>query len=188
MLQRFYRLCKIIAIIWQFRLFNLFETKITKPHWKYLVKLVNNKFSKRDSLPYNGGEALCNALENLGPIFIKFGQMLSTRSDMIPPDIAIALSRLQDNVPPFDSTLALQLIEKNLGKAIKNLFIEFNEVPIASASMAQVYLAKISVIDKATNTLSHKPVAVKVLRPNMLSIIEIDLSIMRALSFWLQKI
>ena len=76
------------------------------------------------------------ALEELGPIFVKFGQVLSTRRDLIPTDIADELARLQDRVPPFDSHLALAGIEKAYGRPAHEVFAEFDPVPVASASIA----------------------------------------------------
>ncbi|MGR9717328.1 AarF/UbiB family protein, partial [Escherichia coli] len=85
------------------------------------------------------GERLRMALESLGPIFVKFGQVLSTRRDLLPADLADELAHLQDRVPPFDSELAIKQIEKSFGKSIEALFLEFNPIPVASASIAQVH-------------------------------------------------
>tara|TARA_B110000003_G_scaffold59968_1_gene60097 strand:+ start:4115 stop:5641 length:1527 start_codon:yes stop_codon:yes gene_type:complete len=98
------------------------------------------------------------ALEALGPIFIKFGQMLSTRRDLLPIDIANELAKLQDQVPPFDFNKVKLIAEKAYNTTIKKQFLEFDEVPIASASVAQVHFAKLH---------SGKEVAVKILRPNI---------------------
>jgi ubiquinone biosynthesis protein len=111
------------------------------------------------------------ALENLGPIFVKFGQMLSTRRDLLPPDIADELARLQDKVPPFDSLLALKEIEKAYGKPASEVFSEFNPTPEASASIAQVHFARLP---------DGRAVAVKILRPDMAGVIEHDLALMDA--------
>jgi ubiquinone biosynthesis protein len=98
------------------------------------------------------------ALEALGPIFIKFGQMLSTRRDLLPLDIANELAKLQDQVPPFDYNEVKSITENTYNTTIKEKFSEFNEVPVASASVAQVHFAKLH---------SGKEVAVKILRPNI---------------------
>src|SRR5271154_3179674 len=82
---------------------------------------------------------LRRALEDLGPIFVKFGQVLSTRRDLMPPDIAEELARLQDRVPPFDSDLAIAQITKSLGAHPDQLFARFERDPVASASIAQVH-------------------------------------------------
>jgi ubiquinone biosynthesis protein len=119
------------------------------------------------------------ALENLGPIFVKFGQMLSTRRDLLPSDIADELARLQDRVPPFDSALALKEIEKAYGKPASEVFAEFNPAPVASASIAQVHFARLP---------DGRDVAVKILRPDMKHVIEHDLALMDAAAALLEKV
>jgi ubiquinone biosynthesis protein len=101
---------------------------------------------------------LREALETLGPIFVKFGQMLSTRRDLLPADIADELARLQDKVPPFPSDLAVAEIESSLGKRLDQIFSKFEQQPIASASVAQVHIASLR---------DGTEVAVKVLRPGV---------------------
>ena len=116
------------------------------------------------------GVRLRLALEDLGPIFIKFGQVLSTRSDLIPPDIAVELARLQDRVPPFDSDIAIAQIHKSLGAHPDQLFASFERTPVASASIAQVHFAVLK---------DGKQVAVKVLRPGMKKTIDEDVALMQ---------
>jgi ubiquinone biosynthesis protein len=116
------------------------------------------------------GVRLRRALEDLGPIFIKFGQMLSTRRDLLPPDIADELALLQDRVPPFASELVVATIERVFGRPLDQVFRSFDVTPVASASVAQVHFAE---LPDAT------PVAVKVLRPNIGDVIEHDLALMR---------
>ena len=116
------------------------------------------------------GVRLRRALEDLGPIFIKFGQMLSTRRDHLPPDIADELALLQDRVPPFASELVVATIERVFGRPLDQVFRSFDVTPVASASVAQVHFAE---LPDAT------PVAVKVLRPNIGDVIEHDLALMR---------
>ena len=123
--------------------------------------------------PLTRGEALRKSLEELGPIFIKFGQALSTRPDILPEDIAIELSKLQDKVPPFPSNEAMALIEKAYGKSPYDIFAQFEPVALASASMAQVHAATLK---------TGEDVVVKILRPNMRKIIEQDLSIMHTIA------
>src|SRR3546814_7608719 len=96
-------------------------------------------------LPRPRGVRLRLALEELGPVFIKFGQALSTRPDLVPADIAIELAGLQDRVPPFPAAQARQIIEAELGKPIDAVFAEFDDVPMASASVAQVHSARLRV-------------------------------------------
>ncbi|HHO68055.1 MAG TPA: ubiquinone biosynthesis regulatory protein kinase UbiB, partial [Gammaproteobacteria bacterium] len=87
------------------------------------------------------GVRIRQALEDLGPIFVKFGQILSTRQDLLPDDIAAELARLQDQVPPFPGDRARALVEKAFGKPVDACFRRFDETPLASASVAQVHAA-----------------------------------------------
>lgn len=118
------------------------------------------------------------ALESLGPIFVKFGQVLSTRRDLLPEDIANELAKLQDQVPPFDSVLASAQIERALGKSIDELFAEFDRTPIASASIAQVHFATLH---------DGREVAVKVLRPDVLRVIEQDLGLLKLIARFVNR-
>ncbi|NDU85739.1 MAG: ubiquinone biosynthesis regulatory protein kinase UbiB [Ferrovum sp.] len=113
------------------------------------------------------------ALEQLGPIFVKFGQALSTRRDLIPPDIADELARLQDQVPPFPGAQAIEILEKIYGRPVSEVFAEFDITPIASASVAQVHFAVLKEGPKA---------AVKILRPDVHRIIARDVALMRTLA------
>ena len=115
------------------------------------------------------GVRIRRALEDLGPIFIKFGQILSTRRDLLPDDVARELARLQDQVPPFAGSSARMLIEKALGDSIGNLFLEFNEEPLASASIAQVHTAKLK---------DGSDVVVKVVRPGIEKTIRRDVDLL----------
>lgn len=122
---------------------------------------------------------LRQALERLGPIFIKFGQILSTRRDMLPPDLADELAKLQDQVPPFAGALAVSMVERELGKPIREIFATFDTKPIASASIAQVHFATLK------DELSTQ-VAVKVLRPQVTRAINQDLRWLKLLA-WVVK-
>jgi ubiquinone biosynthesis protein len=119
------------------------------------------------------GERLRLALEELGPIFIKFGQALSTRRDLLPRDIADELAKLQDRVPPFDGAAARAQVEKSLGKPVGELFGSFDEQPLAAASIAQVHAATLK---------DGREVVVKVLRPGMREVIGRDLEVMYAMA------
>ena len=120
-------------------------------------------------VPLTRGEALRKTMEELGPIFIKLGQALSTRPDILPPDIAQELCKLQDNVPPFASEMALSIVENAFKCSAFEMFAYFDPKPMASASMAQVHAATLK---------SGEDVVVKILRPNMHKIIDQDISLM----------
>jgi ubiquinone biosynthesis protein len=117
------------------------------------------------------GVRLRRALEALGPIFVKFGQVLSTRRDLLPADLADELAKLQDQVPPFPGELAVAEVERVFGKSIGQVFEKFEQQPAASASVAQVHFA---VLPGGTEA------AVKILRPGMLPVIAKDLALMDA--------
>jgi ubiquinone biosynthesis protein len=121
--------------------------------------------------PGTRGVRLRLALQELGPIFMKFGQAMSTRRDLLPPDIADELAKLQDNVPPFNSALAKLTIEQSLGKPVTELFAQFDDEPLAAATIAQVHGAVLK---------DGKEVIVKVVRPGIRALIERDLEVMHA--------
>lgn len=122
------------------------------------------------------------ALEALGPIFVKFGQVLSTRRDLLPLDIADELAKLQDDVPPFSPEMALAQIEEAYGRPATEMFAEFDPIPVASASVAQVHFAMLRDEDGG-----HE-VAVKILRPNMNKVIDHDLALLDTMAGLLEKI
>ena len=130
-------------------------------------------------------ERLRLALEELGPIFIKFGQALSTRRDLLPPDIAVELAKLQDRVPPFDNATARAIIERSLGKPVTEAFASFEEQPLAAASIAQVHAATLHPTSCAAPGAATQPgaeVIIKVLRPGMRETISRDLEVMHELA------
>ncbi|MDQ2927253.1 MAG: ubiquinone biosynthesis regulatory protein kinase UbiB [Pseudomonadota bacterium] len=131
------------------------------------------------SLSTPRGERLRLGLEHLGPIFVKFGQVLSTRRDLLPPDIADELAKLQDRVPPFPDAVARAIVERAFGKPIDAIFSTFDAAPVASASIAQVHFAVLK---------DGREVAVKVLRPGMLAAIEDDIVLMRQLARWVERL
>jgi len=113
------------------------------------------------------------ALTELGPIFVKFGQAVSTRRDLLPPDIADELAKLQDQVPPFPGDVARAIVERAYGRPLAEVFERFDEVPLAAASIAQVHTARLP---------DGREVVVKVLRPGMRQVIERDLEVLYALA------
>ena len=119
------------------------------------------------------GERLRLALEELGPIFVKFGQAVSTRRDLLPVDIADELAKLQDRVPPFDSAVAVASIEQAFGRPLNDVFATFEAAPLAAASIAQVHAATLK---------SGEEVVVKILRPGMHAVIERDLEVLGTLA------
>ncbi len=119
------------------------------------------------------GVRIRRTLEDLGPIFVKFGQMLSTRRDLLPHDVANELAKLQDQVPPFPGSEARSMIEQVLGKPVAELFQEFSETPLASASIAQVHAARLP---------DGRQVVVKVLRPGVEKIIRGDLELLHLIA------
>ncbi len=129
------------------------------------------------------GQRLRLALERLGPIFVKFGQVLSTRRDLLPEDMADELARLQDRVPPFPSEVAIATIERAFRKPLHDIFESFEREPVASASIAQVHFAMLKDAQGRA-----REVAVKVLRPGMLQAIDKDLNLMRMMAGWVDSL
>ncbi|WP_074012323.1 ubiquinone biosynthesis regulatory protein kinase UbiB [Candidatus Sodalis sp. SoCistrobi] len=121
------------------------------------------------------GERLRLALQELGPVWIKFGQMLSTRRDLFPPAIADQLAMLQDRVQPFDGALARAHIERSMGQPLEIWFDDFQQEPLASASIAQVHTARLK---------NGKEVVIKVIRPDILPMIKADMLLMYRLASW----
>jgi ubiquinone biosynthesis protein len=135
------------------------------------------------SLGTTRGERLRLALEELGPIFVKFGQALSTRRDLLPADIADELAKLQDQVPPFDGAIAAAMIERALGNPLDQIFGSFDASPLAAASIAQVHAATLK---------NGQEVVVKVLRPGMREVIDLDLEVLATLAalaeqYWVES-
>jgi ubiquinone biosynthesis protein len=142
------------------------------------------------------GARLRAALTELGPIWVKAGQVLSTRRDLIPEDVAEELAHLQDRVTPFPGTEARAIVEQSLGKPIGELYASFDETPLASASVAQVHAARLhppSVADRATGARAAfspdlgREVVVKVLRPNIRKNIRKNLELLDALAWLVQR-
>lgn len=130
------------------------------------------------------GVRLRLALQELGPVWIKLGQMLSTRRDLFPPEIADELALLQDQVDPFDGKLARAEIERALGGQLETWFDDFDENALASASIAQVHTAKFN----ASQPLAGQEVVLKVIRPNIQQVIDADLALMYRLAGWIPRL
>jgi ubiquinone biosynthesis protein len=143
-----------------------------------LVRFANALFFWRD-LSAPRPQRLREALEALGPIFVKFGQVLSTRRDLMPEDIADELEKLQDRVPPFPSELAVAEIEQAFGKPLAEVFATFEREPVASASVAQVHFATLH---------DGREVAVKILRPGIAPVIAHDIALLDAMAWLLEKV
>lgn len=166
-----FRLIRIQRVLLRYGLDEfVFKLHLFRP-LRYLTYLSPSYWLGRRNEPR--GERIRKALEDLGPIFVKFGQILSTRQDLLPTDIGEELSKLQDNVPPFADELARQIIEKSLERPIEEVFAEFSESPLASASVAQVHTAKLH---------SGEDVVVKVLRPGIDKIIDADVALLYTLA------
>lgn len=172
---------RLLYIYWVFLKHGLDEV-ILSAHWFRFIRFLQffspfYWFNIGNKRPY--GYRLRRALEDLGPIYVKFGQILSTRRDILSPEIAQELVKLQDQVPPFSSEQASKIIEKSLGKSLEEAFATFEMKPLASASIAQVHTATLH---------NGKKVVVKVLRPHIKKTIRRDLRLMYFLARMVQGI
>jgi ubiquinone biosynthesis protein len=165
MIVKLLRLLKIMRVTFSYGLDEIAMSGLRIPRTAAAIKLL---FFWRDTSAPRG-ERLRRALEDLGPIFVKFGQVLSTRRDLLPLDLADELAKLQDRVPPFPAEVAIAQIVKSLGAHPDQLFLDFERTPVASASIAQVHFATLK---------DGKKVAVKVLRPLMEKTINEDMALM----------
>ena len=175
MILKFLRLLRILTVFTKYGLDEIAVTSINAPR---TARMMNTFFFWRN-ISSPRAIRLRMALEELGPIFVKFGQVLSTRRDLVPPDIADELALLQDRVPPFSSDLAVAQITRSLGAHPDQLFDHFEREPVASASIAQVHFARLK---------DGKEVAVKVLRPGMKKLIDEDMALMRLAANLIEKV
>ena len=170
---------RMLRILWVFSRYRLdtFLRLLTLPAGIRLLLAIApwRLFPQPDA---NRGERLRQAMEDLGPVFIKFGQILSTRRDLLPEDMADALKHLQDRVAPFDSNDARAIVEAELGAHIADCFSEFERDPLASASVAQVHGAKL---------LDGTAVVVKVIRPGIEKVIRQDIRLLLLMARLLQR-
>lgn len=162
---------RVFIILFAMYKYGLEELLIDAIPQRPFLRRIISLFARQSKYQEPRGVRLRKALESLGPIYVKFGQVLSTRPDIVPHDIAQELVALQDRVPPFSSEEAIAIVEKSFRKPIDTLYAEFDREPVASASVAQVHRAV---------THDGKQVAVKILRPKILQTIESDLALMRA--------
>lgn len=164
---QFFRMLRINWLLMKHGLDDIiFATHLFRP-FRLVIYLFPWNWVRRKRKPR--GVRMREVLEDLGPIFIKFGQMLSTRRDLLPDDIADELEQLQDNVPPFPSNKAVRIIEKAFGEKVGELFEKFETEPLASASIAQVHAATLK---------TGEDVIVKVLRPDVMPVIKRDISLL----------
>lgn len=175
-IKQFFRLLKINYVLAKNGLDRILVSVSFLRFFSFLIYLNPWNWFRFNPLPR--GVALRKSLEELGPIFVKFGQALSTRPDILPKDVAIELSKLQDNVPPFSSADVLKILAKSFGKSAHDVFAKFSEEPLASASIAQVHAATL---------ITGEDVVVKVLRPNIKKIIKKDIRILKKIAYMLDK-
>ena len=173
--KRLFRLRRILAVCRKYRLIEFLPDSYR--HWRIALFLIA-PFASTCSKELSQGQRLRRSLTELGPIFIKFGQALSTRRDLLPDEISDALAKLQDQVEPFCGKQAIRITEQALGESIDSIFSNFDDTPLASASIAQVHTATLK---------SGEKVVVKVLRPDIESIIHADLVLMTGMAIWLDK-
>ena len=146
---------------------------ITATHFMRPLRFVFYLFPKSKNADAPLGERLRRALIELGPIFVKFGQAISTRRDLLPPDIADELAQLQDKVPPFSSQEAIEILDAAYEQSVHDVFARFDDEPLAAASIAQVHSAALA---------DGTEVIVKILRPGVRELIERDLDVLYAIA------
>jgi len=178
-MRQFGRLIFIIVTVLRFGLDEVALSVFPQRWVRALVRLVT--IGRRLDAPR--GERLRMGLERLGPIFVKFGQVLSTRRDLVPLDVADELARLQDRVPPFPAAQSRVLVEQAFGRSIEDIFSSFDAEPVASASIAQVHFAVLKGAPRP-----GMQVAVKVLRPGMLDVIDQDLKLLHVIARWVDRL
>lgn len=169
----FFRLLKILRVFARYRLDQLLPTNIP---FAAQVLLVLFKLFPTPKL--TRGERLRRAFEDLGPIFVKFGQLLSTRPDLVPDDIVQDLNHLQDNVAPFANEEFQRIVEASLGAKVSDIFASYEYAPLASASVAQVHTAVLK---------DGRDVIIKVVRPGIEEIIQQDIALLLMLARWVEK-
>ena len=167
------RAWRIGRVLLRYRLDDLLDGTVVEPWLKLMRPFVPR--ASREIAAQSRGARLRLALQELGPIFVKFGQILSTRRDLVPLDVADELTLLQDRVAPFDGDTARALVERSLGRSIGEAFASFDTTPLASASIAQVHAATLASVDGAP----PREVVVKVLRPDIERQIAADIALLK---------
>lgn len=175
-IKQFFRLLQINYILAKNGLDKVFVSLGIFKFFRFIVYLNPWNWFRRKKIPR--GVALRQTLEELGPIFVKFGQALSTRPDILPKDIAVELAKLQDDVQPFANEIALDIIAKDYGIQASKVFANFTLEPLASASIAQVHAATL---------ITGEDVVVKILRPKIQKIIKKDLGILKTIAYLFEK-
>ncbi len=170
------RAARIGRVLLRYRLDDLLDDTPAE-RWLRLMRPFVPRAS-REIAAQSRGARLRLALQELGPIFVKFGQILSTRRDLVPPDVAEELTLLQDRVAPFDGNTARALVEQSLGRSIDVAFASFDTTPLASASIAQVHPATLHAVGDAP----PREVVVKVLRPDIEKQINADISLLKSVA------
>jgi len=173
MIARVARFATIQRVLVRYGLEELFLSHTPLRALRHLSLLSPTRWTSAETRSLPRGQRIRLALEALGPVFVKLGQMLSTRRDLLPDDIGDELARLQDQVPPFPSSVAREQIETALGEPISVLFAHFEDTPIASASVAQVH---------GITLHDGTDAVIKVLRPGIRDVIERDVSLMYSLA------
>ena len=175
-MKRLGRSLTIATVVLRYRL----DALVPRRHWPWYCRLLLLlcPWCWRAAAEADRGDRLRRALEALGPIFVKFGQLLSTRRDLLPEDIANELARLQDQVAPFPGAQAVAVIEQSLGQPVADLFSAFDPQPLASASVAQIHTARLA---------DGREVVVKVIRPGIDRIIRQDLALLQTLARWIDR-
>ncbi|HEY9135204.1 MAG TPA: 2-polyprenylphenol 6-hydroxylase [Pseudomonadales bacterium] len=176
-MRRLFRVFYVLHIVAKNRLDQLLPSQLQYLPFKIFLRSMPSAWFRRPKTSKE--DRLRLTLVELGPVFIKLGQMLSTRPDALPPAIIHQLELLQDQVPPFDSDVSIAIIETELKKPITELFLEFEREPMASASVAQVHAARL---------LGGEEVVVKVIRPGIAKTIKQDFAILLTASRWLEQI
>ncbi len=170
------RFLHILRVLTRYRLLELLPASRGRGALLFLLRLLPTGWVRRERGPR--GERIRLALQALGPVFVKLGQVLSTRRDLLPDDIADELQKLQDQVAPFPGESARQIVEEALGEPVTRLFSRFDTEPLASASVAQVHAAWLP---------DQTEVIVKIIRPGIRPVIRKDLSLMYLFAYLLER-